>query len=113
MKTVKYWLSFLSLILLIIIPCGGIYYLTTQPGFNLVSFVSDNMAVVCVVCVVWVIAFKACNTWYEKSKYMNIFLYVLLQTLNQNPDTPAGLLFPDMKLRKHTYTLIQSVSLDS
>lgn len=69
MKTIKYWLSFLSLILLIIIPCGGIYYLTTQPGFNLVGFVSDNMVVVCVVCVVWVIAFKACNTWYEKSKY--------------------------------------------
>ena len=69
MKTIKYWLSFLSLILLIIIPCGGIYYLTTRPGFNLISFVSDNMVVVCVVCVAWVVAFKTCNTWYEKSKY--------------------------------------------
>jgi len=58
MKTIKYWLSFLSLILLIIIPCGGIYYLTTRPGFNLISFVSDNMVVVCVVCVVWVVAFN-------------------------------------------------------
>ena len=69
MKTIKYWLSFLSLILLIIIPCGGIYYLTTRPGFNLISFVSDNMVVVCIACVVWVVAFKTCNTWYEKSKY--------------------------------------------
>lgn len=69
MKTIKYWLSFLSLILLIIIPCGGIYYLTTRPGFNLISFVSDNMVVVCITCVVWVVAFKTCNTWYEKSKY--------------------------------------------
>ena len=69
MKTIKYWLSFLSLILLIIIPCGGIYYLTTRPGFNLISFVSDNMVVVCITCVVWVDAFKTCNTWYEKSKY--------------------------------------------
>ena len=65
MKTIKYWLP---LILLIIIPCGGIYYLTTHPGCNLISFVSDNMVVVCIACVVWVVAFKTCNIWDEKSK---------------------------------------------
>ena len=27
------------------------------------------MVVVCITCVVWVVAFKTCNTWYEKSKY--------------------------------------------
>ena len=41
MKSLKYWLSFLSLILLLVIPCGGFYYLSRQPGFDAVEFVKE------------------------------------------------------------------------
>ena len=69
MKSLKYWLSFLSLILLLVIPCGGIYYLYTQPGFDITKFVMEYPMPVCIGVVVWLALFKSCNRWYEKSKY--------------------------------------------
>lgn len=69
MKSLKYWLSFLSLILLLLIPCGGIYYLSTQPGFDLVGMVKQYPIPICIGAVIWAVLFKSCNRWYEKSKY--------------------------------------------
>lgn len=69
MKSLKYWLSFLSLILLLLIPCGGIYYLSTQPGFDLVGIVKQYPIPICIGAVIWAVLFKSCNRWYEKSKY--------------------------------------------
>lgn len=69
MKSLKYWLSFLSLILLLLVPCGGIYYLSTQPGFDLVGIVKQYPMPICIGAVVWAVLFKSCNRWYEKSKY--------------------------------------------
>lgn len=69
MKSLKYWLSFLSLILLLLIPCGGIYYLFTQPGFDLVGMVKQYPIPICIGAVIWAVLFKSCNRWYEKSKY--------------------------------------------
>lgn len=69
MKSLKYWLSFLSLILLLVIPCGGFYYLSRQPGFNVVEFVKKYPMPVCIGAVIWAVLFKSCNLWYEKSKY--------------------------------------------
>lgn len=69
MKSLKYWLSFLSLILLLLIPCGGIYYLSTQPGFDLVDMVKQYPIPICIGAVIWAVLFKSCNRWYEKSKY--------------------------------------------
>ena len=69
MKSLKYWLSFLSLILLLVIPCGGFYYLSRQPGFNVVEFVKEYPMPVCIGAVIWAVLFKSCNLWYEKSKY--------------------------------------------
>lgn len=69
MKSLKYWLSFLSLILLLVIPCGGFYYLSRQPGFNVVEFVKEYPMPVCTGAVIWAVLFKSCNLWYEKSKY--------------------------------------------
>ena len=71
MKSLKYWLSFLSLILLLVIPCGGFYYLSRQPGFNVVEFVKEYPMPVCIGAVIWAVLFKSCNLWYEKSKYGN------------------------------------------
>lgn len=69
MKSLKYWLSFLSLILLLLIPCGGIYYLSTQPGFDLVGMVKQYPIPICIGAVIWAVLLKSCNRWYEKSKY--------------------------------------------
>ncbi len=69
MKSLKYWLSFLSLILLLLIPCGGIYYLSMQPGFDLVGMVKQYPIPICIGAVIWAVLFKSCNRWYEKSKY--------------------------------------------
>ena len=69
MKSLKYWLSFLSLILLLLIPCCGIYYLSTQPGFDLVGMVKQYPIPICIGAVIWAVLFKSCNRWYEKSKY--------------------------------------------
>ena len=69
MKSLKYWLSFLSLILLLLIPCGGIYYLSMQPGFDLVGMVKQYPIPICIGAVIWSVLFKSCNRWYEKSKY--------------------------------------------
>lgn len=69
MKSIKYWLSFLSLILLLAIPCGGIYYISMQPGFNLIGIVKQYPMSVCIGAVIWAVLFKSCNRWYEKSKY--------------------------------------------
>lgn len=69
MKSLKYWLSFLSLILLLVIPCGGFYYLSRQPGFNVVEFVKEYPMPVCIGAVIWAVLVKSCNLWYEKSKY--------------------------------------------
>ena len=69
MKSLKYWLAFLSLILLLLIPCGGIYYLSTQPGFDLVGMVKQYPIPICIGAVIWAVLFKSCNRWYEKSKY--------------------------------------------
>lgn len=69
MKSLKYWLSFLSLILLIAVPCGGIYYLSTQPGFDITEFAMEYPMQICIAVVVWLALFKSCNRWYEKSKY--------------------------------------------
>lgn len=69
MKSLKYWLSFLSLILLLLIPCGGIYYLSTQPGLDLVGMVKQYPIPICIGAVIWAVLFKSCNRWYEKSKY--------------------------------------------
>ena len=69
MKSLKYWLSFLSLILLLLIPCGEIYYLSTQPGFDLVGMVKQYPIPICIGAVIWAVLFKSCNRWYEKSKY--------------------------------------------
>lgn len=69
MKSLKYWLSFLSLILLLLIPCGGIYYLSTQPGFDLVGMIKQYPIPICIGAVIWAVLFKSCNRWYEKSKY--------------------------------------------
>ena len=69
MKSLKYWLSFLSLILLIAVPCGGVYYLSTQPGFDITEFAMEYPMQICIVVVVWLALFKSCNRWYEKSKY--------------------------------------------
>lgn len=69
MKSLKYWLSFLSLILLLLIPCGGIYYLSMQPGFDLVGMAKQYPIPICIGAVIWAVLFKSCNRWYEKSKY--------------------------------------------
>ena len=69
MKSLKYWLSILSLILLLVIPCGGFYYLSRQPGFNVVEFVKEYPMPVCIGAVIWAVLFKSLNLWYEKSKY--------------------------------------------
>lgn len=69
MKSLKYWLAFLSLILLIAVPCGGIYYLSTQPGFDITEFAMEYPMQICIAVVVWLALFKSCNRWYEKSKY--------------------------------------------
>ena len=69
MKSLKYWLSFLSLILLLLIPCGGIYYLSMQPGFDFVGMVKQYPIPICIGAVIWAVLFKSCNRWYEKSKY--------------------------------------------
>ena len=69
MKSLKYWLSFLSLILLLLIPCGGIYYLSTQSGFDLVGMAKQYPIPICIGAVIWAVLFKSCNRWYEKSKY--------------------------------------------
>ena len=69
MKSLKYWLSFLSLILLIAVPCGGVYYLSTQPGFDITEFAMEYPMQICIAVVVWLALFKSCNRWYEKSKY--------------------------------------------
>ena len=69
MKSLKYWLSFLSLILLIAVPCGGIQYLSTQPGFDITEFAMEYPMQICIAVVVWLALFKSCNRWYEKSKY--------------------------------------------
>ena len=55
MKSLKYWLSFLSLILLLVIPCGGFYYLSRQPGFNVVEFVKEYPMPVCIGAVIWAV----------------------------------------------------------
>lgn len=40
-----------------------------QPHFNIMQFASKHMVAICIVGMIWVLLFKACNTWYEKSKY--------------------------------------------
>ena len=69
MKSLNFCMSFLSLILLLLIPCGGIYYLSTQPGFDLVGMVKQYPIPICIGAVIWAVLFKSCNRWYEKSKY--------------------------------------------
>lgn len=69
MKTIKYWLSFLTLMLLLVIPCGGIFYISNQPGFDMLRTVREYPVPICIGAVIWVVLFKECNTWYEKSKY--------------------------------------------
>ena len=61
MKSLKYWLSFLSLILLLVIPCGGFYYLSRQPGFDAVEFVKEYPMPVCIGVVIWAVLFKSCT----------------------------------------------------
>lgn len=68
MKTLKYWISFISLIILILVPCGAIYYALSQ-NIDIMALIMDNLAVSCFVAVIWAILFKMLNTWYEKSKY--------------------------------------------
>lgn len=68
MKQIKYWLSFLLIILLIAIPCGFFYYLNTQ-HIDILSWCMDNTIVICIAAVIWLALFKAANTFYEKSKY--------------------------------------------
>lgn len=68
MKRIKYWLSFLLIILLIAIPCGFVYYLNTQ-RIDILSWCMDNMMIICIAAVIWLALFKAANTFYEKSKY--------------------------------------------
>ena len=68
MKTLKYWLSFFLLILLIALPCGGIYFLSIQK-VDIISLAMDNLPIVCVGCVIYVALFKGANTLFEKAKY--------------------------------------------
>lgn len=70
MKKIKYWISFLLLILLILIPCGGIFYLTKH-NFNLIEWVPQNLPIVCICGVIYAAVFKAANILYEKAKYNN------------------------------------------
>ncbi len=68
MKTLKYWLSFAAIIVLIAIPCGGIYYLTTQ-DINISQFISNNLLYVAIGLAIWALLFKGANYWFEQAKY--------------------------------------------
>lgn len=68
MKVLKYWLSFLFIVVLIAIPCGGLYYATTQ-DINITQFISDNLLCVAIGLVVWALLFKGANAWFEHAKY--------------------------------------------
>lgn len=68
MKSLKYWLSFLGILVLIAIPCGAIYYMSTQE-IDIISFVMDNVIICAIAAVVWVVMFKTLNMAFEKSKY--------------------------------------------
>lgn len=68
MKILKYWLSFFALLALILVPCGGILYLTTQ-DLDLFQFISDNMLYIAIGVIVWFLLFKGVNTWFEHAKY--------------------------------------------
>lgn len=68
MKLLKYWLSFLALLVLILVPCGGILYVTTQ-GLDLFQFVSSNTLYIAIGVIVWLLLFKGANAWFEHAKY--------------------------------------------
>ena len=68
MKLLKYWISFLLLILLIALPCGAFFY-ASQNGYDLLQLVMDNLPVVCIGGVIYAALFKGANMLFEKSKY--------------------------------------------
>lgn len=67
MKALKYYLSFLLIILLVVIPIGFFYY-ESQNG-DIVEFVMDNLTMVVIACVIWLLLFKLANSWFESAKY--------------------------------------------
>lgn len=68
MKLLKYWISFLLLILLIALPCGAFFY-ASQNGYDLLQLAMDNLSVVCIGGVIYAALFKGANMLFEKSKY--------------------------------------------
>lgn len=68
MKLLKYWISFLLLILLIALPCGAFFY-ASQNGYDLLQLAMDNLSVVCIGGVIYAALFKGTNMLFEKSKY--------------------------------------------
>ena len=68
MKTLKYWGAFFIIVLLLLIPCAAIFYLS-QSNVDIVSLAMDNIPFVCIGGVLYIALFKAANTLFEKSKY--------------------------------------------
>ena len=68
MKLLKYWISFLLLILLIVLPCGAFFY-ASRNGYDLLQLAMDNLSVVCIGGVIYAALFKGANMLFEKSKY--------------------------------------------
>lgn len=68
MKSLKYWLSFLSIIVLIAIPCGIFYYTSTN-DIDIIQIMSQHLAISAVCVVVWFLLFQYVNVLYEKAKY--------------------------------------------
>lgn len=69
MKNVKYWLSFLLLILLVLIPCGGIYLISTNNDIDVIDIIKNKTVFVVIGCAAWAALFKLANNWFESAKY--------------------------------------------
>ena len=68
MKSVKYWISFFAMILLILIPCG-LFLLVSGKNIDIFEFITTHPLPCCIGAVVWFALFKGANVWYEQAKY--------------------------------------------
>lgn len=68
MKSIKYWLSFLCIILLLIIPCGGFLYISNN-NIDIIKFVKEYPIPSIIVGALYAALFMGANSWFEKAKY--------------------------------------------
>lgn len=57
------------MVMLIMVPCGGIVYCFLNPAFDIVEIISNNMLFLTIGAVIWLLLFKGANEWFLDSEY--------------------------------------------